>query len=146
MSLNCYLIDKKGYRDKIFFQEKGCGFKKYMYFCGVKMTKRNDRFFSSFLHPPNSSSTEIYLQKQHSKNSLIPLSFKNRCFLGKTPMPTVFRKGACPSLTRCLSVCFLKFFGFCLKNLPKSAKSAGAFLNFDDLLSPFRLPVITISF
>ena len=26
------LIDKKGYRDKIFFQEKGCGFKKYMYF------------------------------------------------------------------------------------------------------------------
>jgi len=44
LSLNCYLIDKKGYRDKIFFQEKGCGFKKYMYFCGVKMTKRNDRF------------------------------------------------------------------------------------------------------
>lgn len=146
MSLNCYLIDKKGYRDKIFFQEKDCGFKKYMYFCGVKMTKRNDRFFSSFLHPPNSSSTEIYLQKQHSKNSLIPLSFKNRCFLGKTPMPTVFRKGACPSLTRCLPVCFLKFFGFSVKNLPKSAKSAGAFLNFDDLLSPFRLPVITISF
>ena len=57
------LIDKKGYRDKIFFQEKGCGFKKYMYFCAVKMTKRNDRFFSSFLHPPNSSSTEIYPQK-----------------------------------------------------------------------------------
>ena len=57
------MIDKKGYRDKIFFQEKGCGFKKYMYFCGVKMTKRNDRFFSSFLHPPNSSSTEIYPQK-----------------------------------------------------------------------------------
>ena len=117
-----------------------------MYFCAVKMTKRNDRFFSSFLHPPNSSSTEIYLQKQHSKNSLIPLSFKNRCFLGKTPMLTAFQRGACPSLTRCLPVCFLKFFGFCLKNLPKSAKSAGAFLNFDDLLSPFRLPVITISF
>ena len=76
----------------------------------------------------------------------MPLSFKNRCFLEKTPMPTVFRKGACPSLTRCLPVCFLKFFGFSVKNLPKSAKSAGAFLNFDDLLSPFRLPVITISF
>ena len=99
-----------------------------------------------YLGNTNSSSTEIYLQKQHSKNSLIPLSFKNRCFLGKTPMPTVFRKGACPSLTRCLPVCFLKFFGFSVKNLPKSAKSAGAFLNFDDLLSPFRLPVITISF
>ena len=28
--------------------EKNCRFKKYMYFCAVKMTERNDRFFSSF--------------------------------------------------------------------------------------------------
>lgn len=35
---NCYLIDKKGYRGEIFFQEKSCGFKKYVYFCAVKMT------------------------------------------------------------------------------------------------------------
>ncbi|WP_301202838.1 hypothetical protein, partial [uncultured Parabacteroides sp.] len=64
--------------------------KKYMYFCAVKMTKKNDRFFSSFLLPPNSSSTTIYAKKQHSKNSLTPFSFKNRCLLGKTLMPTAF--------------------------------------------------------
>ncbi len=28
----------------MFFAEKSCGFKKYMYFCAVKMTKKNDRF------------------------------------------------------------------------------------------------------
>ena len=46
-----YLIDKKGYRKSIFLREKDCRLKKNIYFCAVKMAKKNERFRWSFCFP-----------------------------------------------------------------------------------------------
>ena len=44
-----YLIDKKEYRKGKIIGRKDCRFKKQLYFCAVKMAKKNVRFFAIFL-------------------------------------------------------------------------------------------------
>ena len=41
-----YLIDKKGHRKRKNIWRKNCGFKKYAYFCAVKMANKTNVFLS----------------------------------------------------------------------------------------------------